>query len=136
MSSSNVERWVDLVDRLTFQAYYRTLGVVSMHAPLSEVFPAAQEVARRRRGGTVEWVVPGRLAFWSGIDVNPLVPGTVRMSMWMLRSVLGDKNVAFIRFGWWANYALPDIDAAKNVEGFFKTRLAEGPVFRWLRGGS
>ncbi len=136
MSSNLSQAFLEsTVDKLLFQSYYRGLGIVSIHAPLSAVFPAALSLSGRRRGGDIEWVVPGRLAVWFDLVVDPDVSGGPTMSVWLLRSVVGDKNVAIVRFGWWADYTLPNIPGAARLENAFKNRLTVGPVFRWLGAG-
>ncbi len=119
----NIDRWVDLVDRLTFQVFYRTLGIVSIHAPFREVVPAVLTLSQGRRGGEVRSVIPGRLAIWLDLNVNPEVPGGVLMSLWILRSAIGDKNVAFIRTGFWANYTLGPVFNGEFFQNFLKRRL-------------
>jgi len=113
-------RWVEPLDNLVFQAWYRVLSFVSIHAPIEEVFQAAQYIAQNRtslfdppRGGDVFWVVPGFVARWENLDVNP--PHGVKITIWMSGNSKG-KNTVLSRVGWWTLYLF---DTAKRVQRFF-----------------
>jgi hypothetical protein len=95
-------RWVPILDGLVFQAYYRVLSFVSIHAPVSEVYEAARHLAETKRGGEVYWVVEGRVARWDGLDVSP--PYGVTMNVWLFGAKLRGKNTVLARRGWWSLY--------------------------------
>jgi len=95
-------RWVAPLDNIIFQAWYRVLSFVSLHAPINEVYEAARYIAENKRGGTVYWVIPGRAARWDDLDVNP--PHGVKMTVWIFGSAIRKKNSVVARRGFWALY--------------------------------
>ena len=120
-------RWVEPLDNLVFQAWYRVLSFVSIHAPIGEVYEAAKTVAQTKRGGDVYWVVKGFVARWENLDVNP--PHEVKITMWMWGNPSG-KNTVLSRVGWWNLYLF---DTAKRIQrsltemataGFFERQEA------------
>jgi len=109
-------KWVLPLDNIVFQAWYRVLSFVSLHAPINEVFEAAKYVAENKRGGNVYWVVEPKVFRWDDLDVNP--PQGLKMTAWLFG---GPKNTVLCRRGWWALY-LADIQVkhVARVLGTFK----------------
>ena len=121
-------KWIRPADYLLGQAYYRILGWVSFHAPISEAIKAIEWLANHGRGGTLEYwgstyvpAVPWRMVplewsrffqvySWNDVEVYP----GVYMDVWIYGS---DKteNVAFIRKRWWNLYLLEDFAAKWKV---------------------
>lgn len=95
-------KWTSILDNLIFQAYYRVLSFVSIHAPVSEVFEVAKHIAETKRGGKVYWVVEPRIAKWENLDVNP--PFGMKMTVWLFGSHVRGKNTVITRRGWWSFY--------------------------------
>lgn len=110
MSEASYVRWIEMLDNLVFQAWYRVLSFVSIHAPIAEVYQAAQYIALNHRGGDVFWVVNGFVARWENLDVNP--PHGVKMTIWMWGNSNG-KNTVLSRVGWWGLYLF---DTAKRIQ--------------------
>lgn len=104
---ADFRKWIPGADSLVTQAWYRVLGVVSIHAPINEVFQAIQEGLLPKRGGQLYWVREGRLARWEDLEVWP----GVRMSIWILGQRVAN-NTAYLRIGWWRLYLT---DAALNA---------------------
>jgi len=94
-------KWVTPLDNLIFQAWYRVLSFVSLHAPIPEIFEAAKYIAKTKRGGRVYWVIEGRIARWDDLDVNP--PHEIKMTVWLYGPARG-KNAIVARRGFWALY--------------------------------
>jgi hypothetical protein len=103
-------RWIEPLDSLVFQAWYRVLSFISIHAPIAEVYQAAQYIAQNHRGGDVYWVVKGFVARWENLDVNP--PHGVKITIWMWGNPNG-KNTILSRVGWWTLYLF---DTAKRIQ--------------------
>jgi len=95
-------KWIVPLDNVIFQAWYRVLSFVSLHAPLSEVYEAAKYV-QKKRGGTLYWVVKYRIARWEDLDVNP--SHGVKMTIWLYGGVRA-KNTILARYGWWTFYLI------------------------------
>lgn len=95
-------KWVKPLDNIVFQAWYRVLSFVSLHAPINEVFEAARHISENERGGTVYWVIPDRVARWDDLDVSP--PYGLKMTVWIFGSALRRKNSVIARRGFWALY--------------------------------
>jgi len=95
-------KWVAPLDNIIFQAWYRVLSFVSLHAPINEVYEAARYIAENKRGGNVYWVIRGRAARWDDLDVNP--PHGVKMTVWIFGSAIRKKNSVIARRGFWALY--------------------------------
>jgi len=95
-------KWVAPLDNIIFQAWYRVLSFVSLHAPINEVYEAARYIAENKRGGNVYWVIPDRAARWDDLDVNP--PYGVKMTVWIFGSAIRKKNSVVARRGFWALY--------------------------------
>ncbi len=102
MSEEPWMKWTSILDNLIFQAYYRVLSFVSIHAPVSEVFEVAKHIADAKRGGKVYWVVEPRIAKWENLDVNP--PYGMKMTVWLFGSAVRGKNTVITRRGWWSLY--------------------------------
>jgi hypothetical protein len=90
-------QWVPVVDDLQRQIYYRQLGMVSMHGPVTEVVPAAAYLAKNRRGGTVTWITPGWTARWENVEVYP----GITMNEWLYG---GPRNTVLMRVGFYKLY--------------------------------
>jgi len=93
------EKWIPVVDSLILQTYYRQLSWVSIHAPVDEVYAAAEYLASEKRGGLIYWVVAGRVFRWDGLTVFP----DITQTNWFIG---GARNTAMARRGWWAMYLL------------------------------
>jgi len=120
-------RWVEPLDNLVFQAWYRVLSFVSLHASIAEVYEAAKYIALNHRGGDVYWVVKNYVARWEKLDVNP--PYGVTITIWIWGNPTG-KNTILSRVGWWSLYLF---ESAKRVQktltdmataGFFERQEA------------
>ena len=99
--SEEYMKWIPVAEALLLQAYYRTLGMVSIHAGINDVYRALQELSTKR-GGTLVWKLEGRVARWDDLDVFP----GVKMSIYILGSQLRQKNTVYIRVGFWQSYLL------------------------------
>lgn len=95
-------KWVKPLDNIVFQAWYRVLSFVSLHAPITETYKAAKYIARTKRGGSVYWVLKDRVARWDDLDVNP--PHKLTMTVWLFGSPIRGKNSVVARRGFWALY--------------------------------
>ena len=104
MSEEEWRKWVPVADQLVLQAYYRTLGMVSMHAPIDQVYQAVQEISKTKRGGDIHWVpnLEGRVARWDNLEVYP----GITTSLYVLGSPIRRKNTVYIRVGFWQSYIL------------------------------
>jgi len=94
--ASLMEKWGSIVERVTFQVYYRVLGMVSIHVPIDEAFTVCQGLTEKR-GGSVYWVVPKSVFRWDGVQVDH----GVKENIWVIGSTIRRRNTAFIRVGWW-----------------------------------
>ena len=100
--STEYQKWIPVADALVLQAYYRTLGMVSMHAPIDQIYPAIQEISSTKRGGDIHWVVQDRVARWDNLEVYP----GVTMSLYIFGSPIRKKNTVYTRVGFWQSYIL------------------------------
>ena len=94
-------KWVTPLDNIVFQAWYRVLSFVSIHAPVSEVYEAAKYI-QKKRGGNIYWVIKERVARWEDLDVNP--PHGVKMTVWLYGGKVRQKNTVLCRAGWYTLY--------------------------------
>ena len=99
--SEEWRRWIPVCDALILQAYYRTLGMVSIHTGIKDVFLAIQEISTRR-GGKLYWILEGRVARWDNLEVFL----GITTSLYILGSSIRQKNTVYIRVGFWQNYLL------------------------------
>lgn len=99
--SDEWRKWVPVCDALILQAYYRTLGMVSIHTGINDVFPAIQEISVRR-GGKLYWILEGRVARWDSLEVFP----GVTTSLYIFGSSIRQRNTVYARVGFWQNYLL------------------------------
>jgi len=112
-------KWVIPLDNIIFQAWYRVLSFVSLHAPINQVYEAARYIAEHKRGGNVYWVITGRVARWDDLDVNP--PYGVKMTVWIFGSAIRRKNCVIARRGWWALYLWdPAVKSLATALGTFR----------------
>lgn len=91
-----------LVDAVMFQSFYRTFGAVAIHVGVGASYDAAVWLSQNGRGGTVSWVIPGRLFLWSGLSVAPGIPNAQTMNVIGIGSGFGQLNTGFERVGYWA----------------------------------
>jgi len=123
--SGEWEKWVPVLDSLVFQTYYRQLSWVSVHAPVDEVYRAAEHLAETKRGGRVYWVFEdktlGRKVFrWDDLEVFP----EIHQTNWF---VGGPRNTAMARRGWWAMYLFdPMVKGFARVFGTWRPELERG----------
>lgn len=119
--SEEWEKWVGPADDLIDQAYYRILGMISFHAPISEAIKAIEYLAKTKRGGTLTYwgttFVPGipwraipveiprrfKVYSWEDIEVYP----GVFMDMWIYGSERSE-NTAYVRKRWYNLYMIED----------------------------
>jgi hypothetical protein len=111
MSQPEYMRWVEPLDNLVFQCWYRVLSFVSIHAPIQEVYQAAQYIAANIRGGTLYWVVKDYVARWENLDINP--PYGIYITIW-LSGLSNGKNTILCRVGWWTLYVFQSMGRAQN----------------------
>lgn len=124
MTSESWTKWIPVADRLVFQAYYRVMSFVSMHAPVSEVYKAIQYVAETKRGGTVYWVVEPFVAKWEDVSVAPGITTT----LWVFGR---EKNTVYARVGWWKLYLVNE--ATRRVASVLGTwRPGPSPTTKTL----
>jgi hypothetical protein len=112
-------KWVNLVDSILFQVYYRTLGMVSLHGPVEEIYEACEILQKGKRGGNLYWVITDRIANWEDVKVADEITMTVRI----FGSAIRGKNTVFMRKGFFTSYLidLPDI-SIKNMALVLGTR--------------
>jgi len=110
MMSEEWRRWIPVAEALILQAYYRTLGIVSIHAGINDVFLAVQDISTRR-GGKLYWMLEGRVARWDNLEVFP----GVTTSLYILGSQIRHKNTVYIRVGFWQNYLLRAPESLKST---------------------
>ena len=99
--SEDYTKWVPVAEALLIQAYYRTLGMVSMHAGINDIYKALEEISARR-GGTLIWKLEGRVARWDDLEVFP----GIKMSIYIIGGALRQKNTVYVRVGFWQSYLL------------------------------
>ena len=93
-----VNKWVAPVDSMLYQTYYRMWGMVEVpKAPITEVIAACKQLASTSRGGTVNWIIKGRLAKWEGFTVFP----DIKMNLWIVQM---PRNTYLARQGFWKMY--------------------------------
>jgi len=98
----------DILNQVVFQAYYRQLGMVSLHFGVDALYSAAEYLANGSRGGTLSWVLPGRLAQWDEVIVAPGFSDSPTISLWLVGSLYRQRNTVLVRKGWWTLY-LPSV---------------------------
>lgn len=98
-SPAQWEKWVPVIDRLLWQAYYRILSFISYHAPIDESYEASKSLSGTR-GGEVYWVIPNRVFRWDNVEISP----GIKLTVWFFGSALRKKNTVMVRRGWWALY--------------------------------
>ena len=108
--SEEWRKWVPVAEALILQAYYRTLGMVSIHTGIDNVFLAIQEISTRR-GGKLYWILEGRVARWDNLEVFP----GVTTSLYILGSPIRQKNTVYARVGFWQNYLLRAPESLKST---------------------
>ena len=96
------ERDQQITDSVLWQVYYRTVGAVGIHIGVSDAYGAAQWLAVNGRGGSVSWVIPGRLFVWLGIAVTPGEPNSPTMGALFAGSGLANLDTGIIRVAFWA----------------------------------
>lgn len=112
MSEETWTKWVQPADDLLRQAYYRILGMVSFHAPLSESIKAAQYLAESTRGGKITYwgrtAIPGiplpvgrifNVYSWDGCEIYP----GIKMDLWIYGTEKG-SNTVYVRKRWYRFY--------------------------------
>ena len=103
-SGAEWEKWVPVADDLVRQTYYRILGAVSFHGPISETIEAIKYLMETKRGGTLEIVKSGGLFqiwSWDGVEAYP----RVKMDLWVIGSKYSN-NTAYLRKRWWKLYLI------------------------------
>lgn len=96
-----------VIDQILLQTWYRQLGMVAVHYGIAKAHAAAEWLAANGRGGSVRWLVPGRVALWSGIQVTPGVAGSPLMNVYLLGAALTQWNTVVVRQGFWELYIEP-----------------------------
>jgi hypothetical protein len=100
-----------VVDGVLFQTWYRQLGMVSINIGTLRAYAAAQWLAANGRGGTVSWVLPGRIFQWNVLVVAPGIPGSETMDVWFYGSKALQQNTVLTRKGFWSLNLFPALTA-------------------------
>jgi hypothetical protein len=98
----------EILSEALFQVYYRQMGTVALHFGVSTIYEAAQYLATTPRGGTLSWLLNGRLAQWNDVIVAPGYSDSPTISLWLGGSASRQKNTVLVRKGWWTFY-LPSV---------------------------
>jgi len=104
-------RWVPVIDRLLWQAYYRILSFISYHGPIDESYQAAKFLSGTK-GGEVYWVVPDRVFRWDNVEISP----EITMKVWFFGSAVRRKNTVMCRVGWFKAYIIETAIRALRLE--------------------
>ncbi|MEM3656760.1 MAG: hypothetical protein QXP58_09650 [Thermoprotei archaeon] len=92
-----------LIAQAIFQMYYRVLGMVSLHFGITETYNAMNALTSIY-GGTLSYVVPGRVIAWNNLFVAPEYADSPTMSIWAFGSSIRQLNTVFVRKGFWTLY--------------------------------
>lgn len=116
-------KWTGPADDLIRQAYYRILGAISFHAPISESIKAIQYIAQTKRGGDLTYwgktrdpfqPRPGGIIFdvwsWDGLEAYP----GITMNIWVYGSEYSN-NTAFLRKQWWRLYIFEAVAKSMGI---------------------
>jgi len=113
--SQNPEDWAPIVERVTFQVFYRSLGMVALPAGI-DIVSKAIDILSSKGMGTWKWLITDRVLVWQGIPVD----SALKVHCYVFGSKYRPKNTVLVRQGFWRMY-------------FFELGLKTLDVFRPLK---
>jgi hypothetical protein len=110
--SEDPRAWADIIARVSFQAFYRQLGMVSLPIGITVASQAIDILCKERNMGEWGWLLEDRVLLWKEIPID----SAVRYHAYVYGSPFRNKNSVFTRVGWWRMYfveaALKAFDAS------------------------
>jgi len=97
--SKNPEDWAPIVERVVFQVFYRSLGIVSLPVGM-DVVSKAIDILSKKGIGTWKWLTTDRVLVWEGIPVN----SALKVHCYVFGAKYRGKNTVLVRQGFWRMY--------------------------------
>lgn len=121
--STNPRDWAPIVERVTFQWFYRQLGMVNLPMGLDVISQAIDILVKEKGYGTWRWLVEGRALVWEDVPVDSIG----KVHAYVVGGATRQKNSVFIRQGFWKMYFLET--ALKTFDRLVLSRVMSGPRF-------
>ncbi|MEM2258276.1 MAG: hypothetical protein QXV39_09190, partial [Candidatus Caldarchaeum sp.] len=87
-------------ERVSFQAFYRQLGMVALPIDIMTASQAIDILTKERGKGNWSWLLENRVLLWENIPIDH----AVRYHAYVFGSPVRKKNSVFTRVGWWRMY--------------------------------
>ena len=100
--SRDPKDWAPVVERVTFQWFYRQLGVVNLPMGIDVISQAIDILVKEKGMGSWRWLLEGRTLVWEGVPVN----GVAKVHAYVFGGKRRKKNTVFVRQGFWKFYAI------------------------------
>lgn len=100
VTSENPRDWAPIVEKISFQAFYRQLGMVSLPQGIKVISQAIDILTKEKGLGKWTWLLENRVLLWEDIPID----GAVRYHAYVWGSGLRQENTVFTRLGWWRMY--------------------------------
>lgn len=100
--SRDPKDWAPVVERVTFQWFYRQLGMVNLPMGIDVISQAIDILVKEKEMGSWRWLLEGRTLVWEGVPVN----GVAKVNAYVFGGKRRKKNTVFVRQGFWKFYAI------------------------------
>lgn len=100
--SRDPKDWAPLVERVTFQWFYRQLGAVNLPMGIDVISKAIDILAKEKGLGKWRWLIEGRTLVWENVPVD----NVAKVSAYVFGGKARQKNSVFLRQGFWKMYTI------------------------------
>lgn len=91
-----IAAWKPLVNRVVFQAFYRSLGQVSLPCSIAIASECVKELSEENRGNW-RWLLEDRVLVWHDIPID----NAIKIHCYVWGSKTRQKNTVITRTGFW-----------------------------------
>lgn len=100
--SRDPKDWAPVVERVTFQWFYRQLGAVNLPMGINIISRAIDILVKEKGMGSWHWLREGQVLVWEDVPVDHVA----RVHAYVFGGKRRKKNTVFVRQGFWKMYAI------------------------------
>lgn len=100
--SRDPKDWAQVVERVTFQWFYRQLGTVNLPMGIDVISKAIDILVKEKGLGGWRWLLEGRVLVWENVPVDKVG----KVHAYVFGGKARQKNSVFVRQGFWKMYTI------------------------------
>lgn len=103
--SRDPKDWAPVVEKVTFQWFYRQLGIVNLPMGIDVISKAVDILAKEKGMGSWHWLTEGRVLVWEDVPID----GVGKAHAYVFGGKNRQKNSVFVRQGFWKMYTMETV---------------------------